>query len=131
VSSPASTGVDAQTSVLLEHGGGRHAVLTTTLEARSANRAVIVGTDARIEIDATWYRPTSFAVISRDDTILERYDEPHTGGGLRHQAVEVARCLSEGVAESPVMPLDESVAIMATLDEVRRQIGLVYPSERG
>jgi hypothetical protein len=30
-----------------------------------------------------------------------------------------------------VIPLAESIAIMATLDEVRRQIGLVYPSERG
>ena len=26
-----------------------------------------------------------------------------------------------------VMPLDETVAIMATMDEVRRQIGLTYP----
>ena len=131
VGAPASTGVDAQTSMLLEHSGGRHAVLTTTLEARSANRAVIVGTRARIEIDATWYAPTTFAIITSDGTVLERYDEPHTGGGLRHQAAEVARCLAEGLAESPLMPLDESVSVMATLDEVRRQIGLVYPSERG
>jgi hypothetical protein len=29
--------------------------------------------------------------------------------------------------ESEVLPLDETVAIMATLDEVRRQIGLEYP----
>ncbi|MDT7657118.1 MAG: hypothetical protein QOF38_1833, partial [Pseudonocardiales bacterium] len=57
------------------------------------------------------------------------YDTPHEGKGLRDQAAEVARCLREGRRESDVMPLDETVAIMGTLDEVRRQIGLVYPSE--
>jgi hypothetical protein len=29
------------------------------------------------------------------------------------------------------MPLDETVQIMETMDEVRRQIGLVYPEESG
>ncbi len=131
VSGAAETGVDAQTSMVLEHDDGRHAVLTTTLSAATPNRAAVVGTEARIEIDPTWYRPTSFSVVGRDGTVVERFEEPHEGGGLRHQAAEVARCLREGILESPVIPLAESIAIMATLDEVRRQIGLVYPSERG
>jgi hypothetical protein len=131
VSDAAETGVDAQTSILLQHAGGRHAVLTTTLSAASPNRAAVVGTQARVEIDPTWYRPTSFTLIRRDGTVLERFDEPHEGGGLRHQAAEVGRRLAAGEIESPGMPLDETVSIMATLDEVRRQIGLVYPSERG
>ena len=131
VSTPASTGVDAQTSLLLEHPGGQHAVLNTTLEARSPTRAAIVGTLARIEIDPKFYAPTTFTVVAFDGTVVERYDVAHEGGGLRHQAAEVGRCLADGRLESAVMPLDESVAIMETLDEVRRQIGLVYPSERG
>jgi hypothetical protein len=44
------------------------------------------------------------------------------------EAAEVVRCLREGRLESDVMPLDETVAIMATMDEVRRQIGLTYPA---
>ncbi|MBC7639816.1 MAG: gfo/Idh/MocA family oxidoreductase, partial [Rhodoferax sp.] len=47
--------------------------------------------------------------------------------GLRHEAAEVVRCLRAGLLESPVMPADETVAIMATMDEVRAQIGLTYP----
>ena len=39
------------------------------------------------------------------------------------------RCVRLGRTESLVMPLDESVAIMATMDEVRRQVGLAYPGE--
>lgn len=119
--SRAFTGVDAQTSVLLEHPGGAHAVLTTTLRAASPNRASIVGTDGRLEIDGTWYAPTSFTVTPRVGAPWT-YDEPHEGQGLRHEATEVVRCLRAGLTESPVMPLDETVAIMRTLDEVRRQI---------
>lgn len=129
-SDPAFTGVDATTSVLLQHDDGAHGVVTTSLQASGANRASIVGTHARVDIDPTWYRPTSFSLVARDGAVLERFDEPHEGGGLRHQAAEVGRCLAEGRCESDVMPLDETVAIMRTLDEVRRQIGLAYPAEK-
>jgi predicted dehydrogenase len=125
-SSKAFTGVDAQTSVILDYAGGAQAVLTTTLLARSPTRAAIVGTDARIEIDTVWYQPSSFTVISRDEQVLERYDEPRVGHGLRHQAAEVVRCLRVGETESPVLPLDETLAVMRTMDEIRRQIGLTY-----
>lgn len=127
VSERAFTGVDATTSALLQHDGGGMGVVTTSLLAAGPNRASVEGTEARIEIDRTWYAPTSFTVIAHDGTVLERYDEPHEGTGLRHEAAEVGRCLREGLPESPAMPLDETVSIMATMDEIRRQIGLTYP----
>jgi predicted dehydrogenase len=129
VSDPAFTGVDGQTSVLLQYPGGAQAVLSTTLWAAGPNRAAVVGTRARIEIDRTWYAPTTFTVVGRDDEVLERYELPGDGNGLRFQAAEVARCVRGGHIESTVMPLDETRAIAATMDEVRRQIGLVYPGE--
>jgi len=129
VSNRAATGVDAQTSIVLQYAGGQHAVLTTTLEAATSTRAAISGTDARIEIEHTWYAPTTFSVVHRDGRV-EAFDEPHEGRGMGYQATEVARCVREGRTESSVMSLDETLAIMRTMDEVRRQIGLVYPGER-
>ena len=129
VSAPAFTGVDAQTSIICEYAGGRQAVLVTSLQGQLSNTVTIVGTEARIEIDSGAYSPSSFSVITRDgETTRHGHVEP--GQGLRYQAGEVARCLRAGLLESPVMPLDESVRIMETMDEVRRQIGLVYPQER-
>ena len=119
--------MDATTSIVLEHPGGAHGLVTTSLEAAGANAVSISGTEARVVVEPTWYRPAVFSLIARDGTVLERFDEPHQGGGLRHQAEEVARCLRDGRVESEVMPLDETLSIMRTLDEVRRQIGLVYP----
>jgi predicted dehydrogenase len=127
VSTPAFTGIDGTTSMVLQYPSGAHAVLSTTSLARTPNRAVIAGTEARIEIDPWFFTPSSFTVIRRDGTVAERCEVPYEGHGLREQAAEVGRCLGLGLKESPLLPLDESVAILGTLDEVRRQIGLTYP----
>jgi predicted dehydrogenase len=123
-----STGVDAQTAVVLQYEGGRQSVSFTTLEAMSANRLCISGTDARLEIDSVFYRPNSFTITTRAG-VAERFEFADEGHGIRHQAAEVGRCLRAGLAESPILTLDETLSIMETLDEVRRQIGLRYPSE--
>jgi predicted dehydrogenase len=127
-SSFAFTGVDAQTEILLGYPGGVQAVLATSMEAQMGNRAAIVGTQARLEIDGTWYRPTSFTVTDRTGE-AERFDYPDAGNGLRHEADEVARCVRAGRLESPVMTWDETLQVMTTMDEVRRAIGLVFPRE--
>jgi predicted dehydrogenase len=114
---PAFTGVDGQTSMVFGYASGAQAVLTCTLFAKSPTRGTIVGTDARIEIDGDFYAPTSFDLISRTGE-RTRFEAPHEGHGLWHEAEEVARCLREGLLESPFMPLDESVEIMRTMDAV-------------
>lgn len=124
-STQAFTGVDGQTSIVLEHASGAHAVLSTTLRAAGSNRASVVGTEGRIEIDGTFYAPTGFTTTLRGGEVT-CYDEPHEGHGLRHEVAEVVRCLRAGLTESPVMPADETVQIMRTMDEVRAQIGLHY-----
>jgi predicted dehydrogenase len=120
IADPAFTGVDAQTSILLGHESGAHALLNCTLRAVGSTRASIVGTNGRIEIDGSFYQPTSFTVIPREGEPERRFDPP-AEGGLRYEADEVARCIEAGELESPEMPLDETVAIMRTMDEVSRR----------
>jgi predicted dehydrogenase len=117
---PAFTGVDAQTSMLFGYAGGAQALLTCTLRAKSPTRAAIVGTDARIEIDGDFYAPTAVSLIPRDGETT-RVPADHEGRGLRHQADEVAQRLAAGELESPSMPLDETISIMETMDEVLAQ----------
>jgi predicted dehydrogenase len=116
---PAFTGVDGQTSMVFGYASGAQAVLTCTLSAKSPTRGAIVGTDARIEIDGDFYAPTAFELISRTGE-RTRFEAPHEGRGLWHEAEEVARCMREGLLESPLMPLNESVEIMQTMDAVRQ-----------
>jgi predicted dehydrogenase len=114
---PAITGVDAQTSMVFGYESGAHAVLTCTLRAKSPTRASIVGTEARIEIDGDFYAPATVTLVPREGA-LTRVQSTHEGRGLRHQADEVARRLAAGDRESPLMPLDETVSIMQTMDDV-------------
>lgn len=120
LSDPAFTGVDAQTSMLFSHADGAQAILTCTLAANGPTRAAIIGTAARIEIERPFYAPRAFTMIPRDGEPA-RSEWSCEGVGLHHQADEVARCLAEGRRESPLMPLDESVSVMATMDAVVAQ----------
>ncbi|HLK43390.1 MAG TPA: Gfo/Idh/MocA family oxidoreductase, partial [Thermoleophilia bacterium] len=130
---PAVTGVDAQTSLLLGHPGGAHALITTALDAESANAASITGTKGRIDVPRVWDR-TSPVVVTRYGADgmpdgAETFEFTHEGNGLRHQAAEVARCVRAGLAQSPVIPLDETLAVMRTMDVARARFGLRYPGE--
>jgi predicted dehydrogenase len=117
---PAFTGVDAQTSMLFGYDSGAQAVLTCTLRAQSPTRAAIVGTQARIEVEGDFYAPATVTLIPRRGKPT-RVESVHQGRGLWHQADEVARRLAAGDLESPLMPLDETVSIMETMDAVLAQ----------
>jgi predicted dehydrogenase len=120
MSDPAFTGVDAQTSMLFGYDSGAQAVLTCTLRAKSPTRAAIAGTDARVEVEGSFYAPAAVTLIPRKGDPV-RAGSPHEGRGLRHQADEVARRLAAGETESPLMPLEETVSIMETMDTVLAQ----------
>jgi len=128
---PAFTGVDGQTSMLFGYASGAQAVLTCTLFGKSPTRGAIVGTEGRIEIDGDFYAPTAFDLVSRTGE-RARFETPTAGQGLWYEAEEVARCLREGLLESPLMPLDETAEIMRTMDAVLDQAtAMSFASGRG
>ncbi|CAN2204020.1 MviM Predicted dehydrogenases and related proteins [Candidatus Nanopelagicaceae bacterium] len=120
--------VDLQTSMILTYPSGAHALLSCTMAVRSSVTAVIAGSKARIEIDGSFYAPTSFRLITRDGEVTE-YPKNYEGGGLREEAAEFARVVRAGEIESPLMPHATSLELMRQMDEVRRQIKVTYPGE--
>ena len=128
---PAFTGVDGQTSAVLEYPDGVHALVTTTLWSATPCRAWISGTDGTIDVDPVFYSPTSFT-LRRRGAEPERFDpEPGVlgpGKGLRYQAAELVRCVREGLTESPGLPLAETVSIMETLDAIRANAAAPAPA---
>ena len=123
------TGADAQVATIFHYASGAIATTISSSDSAGPNRACVVGRLARIEIDRVWYTPTSFKVYASDNTLLESFDDVVPGRGMQFQAAEVERLIEAGQTASQIMPPSQSVAIMATLDEVRRQIGLRYPGE--
>jgi predicted dehydrogenase len=128
-STATSTGVDRSTTVILGHERGGTAITHSGIDARGTNRAIIIGTEARIEIDPIWYAATSFTLFAHDNRVMERFEYPLATRGMEYQALELERLVIEGKISGEILPSSETVSIMETLDEARRQIGLKYPCE--
>jgi predicted dehydrogenase len=123
------TGADTEVATVFTHAAGAISTTLSSSRAVGQNTAVVIGTEARIDIDRVWYSPTSFRVTASDGTVLEEFQTRIEGRGMQFQALHAEELVSAGVASSDIQPLAQSVEIMRTLDEVRAQIGLRYPGE--
>ncbi|BDI21537.1 Gfo/Idh/MocA family protein [Herbiconiux sp. L3-i23] len=130
IAAKTATGVDRQTAMVLGHEGGRQSLLHAALDTRGPNRSVVIGTLGRVEIEEGWGVAQSFTVFDEAGEVAERFETHIDGRGMQFQALEAERLIEAGEIASPRLSPAESVAIMAVLDEVRAQIGLVYPGEQ-
>ncbi|MGV8884509.1 MAG: Gfo/Idh/MocA family protein [Microbacteriaceae bacterium] len=129
ISSPTATGVDRQTAILLGYENGAQAVLHTALDTAGPNTAAVIGTEGWVQIDTVFYTPTSFTVYNTANEVVETYESTVSNRGMQYQAWEAERLIAAGLIAGDILAPSETVAIMGTLDEVRRQIGLEYPGE--
>lgn len=122
------TNVDEQSAFILGYPSGALAVLSTAVRTNTPHVATINGTAGRITIPTSWWKPDRL-ILARSGQPEETIELPANPAGFMYEAEEVGRCLRAGKLESDVMPLDESLAIMRTMDTLRAQWGLSYPME--
>lgn len=123
-------GVDATAGMVFGYDDGAVATLSCSITADSPVIAAVSGTAGRVELDAPFFRPAGYRVHRGEGGAhVETVEAPYRGRGLTHEAEEVMRCLRAGSVESPLAPLSSTLEVMATLDEVRRQLGVTYPGE--
>jgi predicted dehydrogenase len=122
------TGVDEQMAVLLSYDQGQIAICSAAVRTNTVQEAIIYGTDGHIKIHSAWWKGErlTLAQSGKDPQVI---DLPLEGNGYNYEAAEVMRCLRAGKLESETIPLDETLAIMGTLDHIRAQWGLKYPME--
>lgn len=121
------TGADEQAAIVLSYDKGQLALLSTAIRTNTAHEALIYGTDGYIRIPDWWH---ANRLILNKGGKEQTFDVPHDGNGYGHEAAEVARCVRAGKLESDTMSLDETLAIMQTMDAIRAQWGLKYPSDK-
>ena len=124
-----ATGADAQVATIFHYASGAIATTLSSSDSAGPNRACVVGTKGRIEIDRVWYEPTSFRVYANDNSLIESFEQPRIGRGMQYQAEEAETLIAAGKTASRLLSPQQTVQIMQTLDELRAQIGLKYPSE--
>ena len=123
-----ATGTDEQDAIVFGYGEGKYALIAAAIRTTTSQEATVFGTDGRIRLHPSFWQGgrISVAKSGEEEKIIE---DSKIGNGYNYEAVEVCRCLREGLLESPVMSLDETIRILETLDKLRAQWGLKYPSE--
>jgi predicted dehydrogenase len=123
-----ATGVDEQSAMILGYSAGQLAILSTAIRTSTPNEAHIMGSDGTIRIHSSAVKATTLTV-SRSGKQPETIELPLDGNGYNYQAAAVADALRAGKRECDIMPLDETLSIMRTMDRIREQWQLTYPME--
>jgi len=121
-------GVDTQNALTLGYADGAQAQLTSSLMAHGPRTATVAGGLGFLQTVGSVNNP-------RELLIRVGWDEPRhehfyvVGIGYTYELREVTRCVQQGLTESPVMPLEDSVNVMRLFDGVRSQLGIRYPND--
>ena len=118
-------GVDLQASFVLRHAGGALSACSCSLNSWTPTTLTICGDQGFLRLHGRFHQTESFT-IGQNRGAEREFRFPRIGNGYAHEAIEVGRCLREGLLESPAMALDETVALMGVLDDLRAQLGVRY-----
>ena len=126
----APTGVDAEATVLWRGDDARTGVGQCSLLSPLPGGAAVFGTTGWIELPPRFHHPDRVVVHPVGDD--GRAGEPETmqalatGVGYSHEIDEVHRCIAAGLTESPVMPLDDTIAVMTVLEGALHDLGVHF-----
>jgi len=120
------TGVDYSCGVTLGYADDSMSSFYSSCIAQSDVTAVIHGEKGKIVFDRWWFTPVPIHLYDiNGDEIPQPLD--FTGNGYNYEATEVCRCLRGSRTQSDMMSFKDSLLLIDTMDEIRRQIGLSYP----
>lgn len=124
-----ATGVDEQGAAIFSYAGGkRMAIVSTAVRTNTPHETVIMGSAGSMKIHAPSWAPRQLT-LRRGGQSDELVEIGFPGNGYQYEAAELMRCVREGRLESAVIPLDETIQVMETMDAIRAQWGLKYPME--
>ncbi len=119
-------GTEIQTSILFKYPNAL-SVLYSGLTSTAKMEAEISGSEGELLLHPRWHETHSFSLKKQGD--IETFAMPMKGGGLYHEIEEVHNCLKANKLESELWSHKNSLDLAELLDEVRRQVGVIFPFE--
>ncbi|MBC6608795.1 Gfo/Idh/MocA family oxidoreductase [Hymenobacter sp. BT188] len=129
VATRAGTGVDVNCAMVLAYASGATASVFSTLAAPTDNQCILYGTKGQLQLLGRFHAPDGVRLQLTGQPQAQEMPCEKQGLGYHYEAEQVQQCLSQGLLESPLLPLAFSLELMQQLDTVREQIGLRYPGE--
>lgn len=118
-------GVDMSLGLVARHDSGAMSVTGTTVLADTNLSATVSGQDGRLVVHAPFHHSPMVSLWKGGD-MIETWDYSYEGSGYRFEVEHFQDCLTKGLAESPIRRLDDTLAIMQVMDDVRSQIGMSW-----
>jgi predicted dehydrogenase len=113
-----ATGVESDFSVVLGYADGRSATLSGGFTAHGPGRMMLLGTEGWIDLHPRFHRAPSLTLWrGKEEVATEDF-----AFGFEHEVIHVGECLAAGRTESPVMPLDDTLAVQRLMAEVLTQV---------
>jgi predicted dehydrogenase len=119
------TEVDTFVAMLFDFRNGEKAVLESTVEADTPTEAYIYGEKGTIKLHTRFHHTTRITLIPHHDQ-EQTYEIGYRGNGYYHEIKEVSECIGQNSTESELFSHNDSLNLIATMDAVRKEIGLDY-----
>lgn len=119
-------GMDIHDSILLQYEGGTSAALSFSGECQMNNKAILYGTQGRLEIETPFWAPQSFTVYTRDTKVVHA---PFDATGYEYEVRALADAIAQNLPECPQLPHNATLRILDQMDALRKNWGIAYPFE--
>ncbi len=120
-----ATDADEQCGMVMTYEGEQLALLDCTLRAKTDCVGIIQGELGQIRIHSRFHE-TKGVTLHVEGEEPATFDFDRTTHGYDYEANHVMQCLSAGRTESPLWSLEDSLNLMALLDAIRAEAGIVY-----
>ncbi|ANH36984.1 Glucose--fructose oxidoreductase precursor [Nocardioides dokdonensis FR1436] len=126
-------GTDLDVTVLGRYPGGVLATLSASMTSWSDRSAALATDLGHVHLEGDFHHPEAAVFVPHGpsgpgEPVRITGREPVLGAGYGNEVAEVARCVREGLRESPMVPHARTLAVLAQLDDVRRLIGVTFPA---
>ena len=115
-------GLDITASVFLRYPNSRFAQATTSLAGFVNPAAAIGGSDGYIAFDRHFMATGTYRIETPPTGTPRTVNVPLEGAGYVPMFRAVSEAVSQGLLEHPLRPLADTIAVLDTMDEVRRQL---------
>ncbi len=121
----ADTGVDDECTIMLKYKNGATALLYSTISHNTDTICEVFGTEGKIYIPSRFHEQIQYK-IKKETGETTTYVRDKTGFGYYHEIEHFNNCIVTGLTESPILPYSLSITMVQIMDDIRKQIGLLY-----
>jgi predicted dehydrogenase len=122
----APTGADVTIAMQWSYSDERYAQVACTSQGPSSCTGEVRGSEGYLRLGPRFHHPSTLTAVSAEDRVTETVEVEEAGKDPEIEEVE--RCLRAGLTDSPLVPLDDTLAIMEIMDDARAQVGVRYPA---